>query len=43
MRGIIFLLIVYFIKFLIKELSKPEVHKVDELINHIGEAPGLEI
>ena len=35
MRGIIFLLVVYFIKFIIKELSKPEVSKVDELINAI--------
>ena len=35
MRGIIFLLIVYFVKFIIKELSKPEVSKVDELINAI--------
>jgi hypothetical protein len=35
MRGIIFLLVVYFVKFLIKELSKPEVNQIDELINAI--------
>ena len=35
MRGIIFLVIIYFVKFLIKELSKPEVSKIDELINAI--------
>ena len=35
MRAIIFLLLVYFVKFIIKELSKPEVSKVDELINAI--------
>jgi hypothetical protein len=35
MRTIIFLLVVYFVKFLIKELSKPEVSKIDELINAI--------
>jgi hypothetical protein len=35
MRTIIFFLVVYFVKFLIKELSKPEVSKIDELINAI--------
>jgi hypothetical protein len=35
MRTIIFLLVVYFVKFIIKELSKPEVSKEDELINAI--------
>jgi len=36
MRGIIFLIIVYLVKFIIKELSKSEVFKVDELINAIS-------
>jgi hypothetical protein len=35
MRTIIFFLVFYFVKFLIKELSKPEVSKIDELINAI--------
>lgn len=37
MRSIIFLVIVYLIKFIIKELSKPEVSDVDQLINTITE------
>jgi len=37
MRGLIFLVIVYLIKWLIDEISKPEVSKVDEIINTITE------
>ena len=37
MRGLIFLVIVYLIKFIIKELSKPEVSELDQLINKITE------
>lgn len=37
MRGLIFFVVVYFIKWLIDEISKPEVSKVDELINTITE------
>jgi integrase len=36
MRGIIFLLVVCFLKFIIKELSKPEVSKEDELYSLIS-------
>lgn len=35
MRSIIFLVVVYIIKFIIKELSKPEVSDMDQLINTI--------
>lgn len=37
MRGIIFLFVVYIIKLLLKEISKPEVSDVDQLINNITE------
>ena len=37
MRTIIFLFIVYLIKFLIKEISMPEISDVDQLINTITE------
>ena len=37
MRGIIFLFVVYIIKLLLKELSKPGVSDVDQLINTITE------
>ena len=37
MRGIIFLVVVYIIKFIIKELSKPVVSDVDQMINFITE------
>ena len=35
MRGIIFLSVVYIIKLLLKELSKPDVSDVDQFINTI--------
>lgn len=37
MRGIIFLVVVYIIKLIIKELYNPEVSDVDQLINTITE------
>ena len=37
MRSIIFLVIVYLIKIIIKELSKPVVSDIDEIINTITE------
>ena len=37
MRGLIFLVVVYIIKWLIDEISKPEDSDVDELINDITE------
>lgn len=37
MRGIIFLFVVYIIKFIIKEISKPVVTDVDQIINSITE------
>ena len=37
MRGIIFLVIVWIIKFIIKELSKPVVSDIDKIINTITE------
>lgn len=37
MRSIIFLLVVYIIKLIIKELSKPVVSDVDQIINEITE------
>jgi hypothetical protein len=36
MRGLIFLLVVYIIKFILKELSKPVVSGVDQIINSIN-------
>jgi hypothetical protein len=37
MTGLIFLLVVYIVKWLIDEISKPEVHKIDQIINNITE------
>ena len=37
MRGLIFLLVVYIVKWIIDEISKPEDSDVDELINDITE------
>ena len=37
MRGLIFLVVVYIIKWLIDELSKPVVSDVDQIINSITE------
>ena len=37
MRGIIFLLIVYIVKWIIDEISKPEAPDVDQIINTITE------
>jgi hypothetical protein len=37
MKGLVFLSIVYILKWLIDEISKPEVSKVDQLINTITE------
>ena len=37
MRGLIFLVVVYSIKWLIDEISKPKVYKVGQLINSITE------
>jgi hypothetical protein len=37
MRSIIFLLVVYIIKWLLDEISKPEVSDVDQIINAITE------
>ena len=37
MRSIIFLVVVYIIKWLIDEISKPEVSDVDQIINSITE------
>lgn len=37
MRGIIFLVVVYIIKFIIQELNKPVVSDVDQIINAINE------
>jgi len=35
MRGLIFLVAVYFIKWLVNEITKPEISEVDEIINSI--------
>lgn len=37
MRGLIFLVIVYIVKWIIDEISKPEVPDVDQIINSITE------
>ena len=37
MRGIIFLVVFYIIKFIIKELSKPSVSEIDQLVNRLTE------
>lgn len=37
MKGIIFLVVVYIIKFIIDEISKPSVAEVDQIINTITE------
>jgi hypothetical protein len=37
MRGLIFLVIVYIVKWIIDEISKPEVPDVDQIINAITE------
>ena len=37
MRGLIFLVAVYFIKWLVNEITKPEISEVDEIINNITE------
>ena len=37
MKGLIFFVVVYFIKWLIDEISKPEISKVDQLVNSITE------
>ena len=37
MRGLIFLVIVYIVKWIIDEMSKPEVPDVDQIINSITE------
>ncbi len=37
MKGLIFLSVVYFIKWLINEITKPEVSQVDQIINTITE------
>jgi hypothetical protein len=37
MRGLIFLVIVYIVKWIIDEISKPEVPNVDQIINSITE------
>lgn len=37
MRSIIFLLVVYIVKWIIDEISKPEVSDVDQIINTITE------
>ena len=37
MRGLIFLLVVYIVKWIIDEISKPEVPNVDQIINFITE------
>ena len=37
MKGLIFLLVVYILKWLVDEISKPEVSEVDQIINTITE------
>lgn len=37
MKGLIFLLVVYILKWLVNEISKPEVSEVDQIINTITE------
>ena len=37
MNGLIFLIVIYFLKWIINDISKSEVSKVDQLINTITE------
>ncbi len=37
MKGLIFLSVVYFLKWIVNEISKPEVSEVDQIINNITE------